>query len=157
MIKAIRQSTLQTLGLGSVLEIFQNGRMPVNTPDLIDQVFGTQDSRGSLVISGANGIVGAGKAMQFGSRLEPFGVPIVGLDFPGSPDGIGNQFPGLVDAFGSEGAQKIMANIIRLNYNGKSLPDELKDLKPRFLLEAIPEILDVKKATISFSMKVTLV
>jgi len=146
MIKSMRQSTLQTLGLGTVLDIFQQGRMPVNTGQLIDQVFGASGKRGSLVISGANGIVGAGKAMQLGSRLEPFGVPIVGLDFPGTPDGIGSQFPGLVDAFGSESAQKIMANIIRLNYNGTSLPDELKDLQPRFLLEAIPEILDVKKA-----------
>ncbi|MFK5854705.1 MAG: hypothetical protein QM503_01155, partial [Bacteroidota bacterium] len=33
-----------------------------------------------------------------------------------------------------------------LNYDGKSLPKELKDLKPKFLLEAIPEILEVKKA-----------
>ncbi len=84
--------------------------------------------------------------MQLGSRLEPFNVPIVGLDFPGTPDGISNQFPGLVNAFGSEKAQKIMGNIIRLNYNGSSLPNELHELKPKFLLEAIPEILEIKKA-----------
>ncbi|NOX46226.1 MAG: hypothetical protein GXO89_04530 [Chlorobi bacterium] len=142
----MRQSTLQTLGLGNVLEIFQNGKMPVDADNLIDRVFGEAGNRGALVISGANGIVGAGKAMQFGSRLEPFGVPIVGLDFPGTADGIGKQYPGLKDTFGQETAQRIMANIIRLNYNGSSLPDELKDLQPRFLLEAIPEILDVKKA-----------
>lgn len=146
MIKSMRQSTIQSLGLGTVLEIFKKHQMPVDTSNLVDQVFGTRNNRGSLVISGANGIVGAGKAMQFGSRLEAFGVPIVGLDFPGTPDGIGNQFPGLVNAFGSENAQNIMANIIRLNYNGTSLPQKLKDLKPRFLLEAIPEILEVKKA-----------
>ncbi len=142
----MRQSTLQTLGLGNVLEIFQNGKMPVDAGNLIDRVFGEAGNRGALVISGANGIVGAGKAMQFGSRLEPFGVPIVGLDFPGTADGIGKQYPGLKDAFGPETAQRIMANIIRLNYNGSSLPAELNDLQPRFLLEAIPEILDVKKA-----------
>jgi len=142
----MRQSTLQTLGLGTALEIFKNHQMPVNTSKIIEQVFGAPGNRGSLVISGANGIVGAGKAMQLGSRLEAFGVPIVGLDFPGTLDGIGRQFPGLVDTFGSEKAQKIMANIIRLNYNGTSLPEELKEFKPRFLLEAIPEILEVKKA-----------
>lgn len=146
MTKSMRQSTLQTLGLGTVLEIFKKHQMPVNTNKLVEQVFGPQDNRGSLVISGANGIVGAGKAMQLGSRLEGFDVPIVGLDFPGTPDGINKQFPGLVDAFGIEKAQKIMASIIRLNYNGVSLPDELKELKPKFLLEAIPEILEVKKA-----------
>lgn len=146
MIKSMRQSTLQTLGLGTVLEIFKKHQMPVSTGKLVDQVFGAQDNRGSLVISGANGIVGAGKAMQLGSRLAEFDVPIVGLDFPGSPDGLGSKFQGLIDAFGAENAQKIMGNIIRLNYNGKSLPKELKDLKPRFLLEAIPEILEVKKA-----------
>jgi len=146
MIKSMRQSTLQTLGLGTVLEIFKKHQMPVNTGMLVEQVFGANGNRGSLVISGANGIVGAGKAMQLGSRLEAFDVPIVGLDFPGTPDGIGRQFQGLLDAFGSENAQKIMAGIIRLNYNGTSLPDELKELNPKFLLEAIPEILEVKKA-----------
>jgi enoyl-CoA hydratase/carnithine racemase len=146
MTKSMRKSTLESLGLGTVLEIFKNNRMPVNTSELVEQVFGPPDDRGSLVISGANGIVGAGKAMQLGSRLEPFNVPIVGLDFPGTPDGISNQFPGLVNAFGSEKAQKIMGNIIRLNYNGSSLPNELHELKPKFLLEAIPEILEIKKA-----------
>ena len=145
MIKSMRKSTIETLGLGTVLEIFKKHQLPVTTSKLVEQVFGPENNRGSLVISGANGIVGAGKAMQLGSRLEAFGVPIVGLDFPGSPDGIGMQYPGLVNAFGQENAQKIMANIIRLNYDGKSLPKELRELKPKFLLEAIPEILEVKK------------
>ncbi len=146
MIKSMRKATLQTLGLGTVLEIFQRGKLPAETDDLIEKVFGSSGNRGSLVISGSNGIVGAGKAMQFGSRLEPFGVHIVGLDFPNSPDGIGNQYPGLFRAFGKEGANKIMANIIRLNYDGANLPAELKKFQPRFLLEAIPEILNIKKA-----------
>ena len=143
---AMRQSTLQTLGLGTVLEIFRNGRLPVNTGDLVDQVFGKAGSRGALVISGANGIVGSGKAMQLASRLGPFGVPIVALDFPGAPDGLGRHYPGLAKTFGREGAGRIMESIIRMSYNGTSLPPQLKGLKPRFLLEAIPEILDAKKA-----------
>ncbi len=144
MIKSMRQSTLQTLGLGSVLEIFQNGKLPVETGEIVDQVFGSQDEMGSLVISGANGIVGAGKAMQLGSRLEPFNVPVIGLDFPGVPDGITSKYQGLVNTFGKKGADKIMSNVIRLSYDGGSLPTKLKDFKPRFLLEAIPEILDIK-------------
>jgi enoyl-CoA hydratase/carnithine racemase len=144
MIKSMRQSTLQTLGLGSVLEIFQNGRLPVDTGEIVEQVFGNQDEIGSLVISGANGIVGAGKAMQLGSRLEPFNVPVIGLDFPGVPDGITRKYQGLVGTFGKKGADKIMSNVIRLSYDGGSLPTKLKDFKPRFLLEAIPEILDIK-------------
>ena len=48
--------------------------------------------------------------------------------------------------FGPAGAARIMANIVRLTYDGKTLPAELRDLRPRFLLEAIPEILEVKKA-----------
>ena len=142
----MRQPTLETLGLGTVLDIFKNGKLPENTGNLVDKVFGRSDNRGSLVISGANGIVGAGKAMQFGSRLEPFSVPVVGLDFPNAPDGIGLQYQGLVGAFGKTGADKIMANIIRLNYDGTTLPTELKELNPRFLLEAIPEILEIKIA-----------
>jgi enoyl-CoA hydratase/carnithine racemase len=142
----LRQPTLQTIGLGSVIEIFQNGTLPANTSDLVDRVFGKAGQRGSVVISGANGIVGAGKTMQLGSRLAPYGVRIVALDFPGAPDGIGNQYPGLVQAFGPEGAAKIMSNIVRLTYDGKTLPSELEALRPRFLLEAIPEILEVKKA-----------
>ncbi|MEE9168915.1 MAG: hypothetical protein V3U73_04080, partial [bacterium] len=146
MINSMRQPTLETLGLGSVLEIFQLGKLPANTAELVYLVFGNSANRGSLVISGANGIVGAGKAMQLGSRLEPFGVKIVALDFPGAPDGIGMQYPGLVNAFGRVGADKIMANTIRLTYDGAQLPSELAELRPRFLLEAIPEILDIKKA-----------
>jgi enoyl-CoA hydratase/carnithine racemase len=146
MIQSMRQSTLETLGLGSVLEIFKNGRLPVNAGDLVDRVFGEPGKRGSLVVSGSNGIVGAGKVMQLGSRLEPYGVRVVGLDFPNAPDGIGKQYPGLVRAFGPEGAARIMANVVRMSYDGKTLPAELEGFRPRYLLEAIPEILDIKRA-----------
>jgi enoyl-CoA hydratase/carnithine racemase len=146
MIKSMRQSTLETLGLGSVLEIFRNGRLPADAGSLVDEVFGESASRGSLVVSGANGIVGAGKTMQLGSRLAPYGVRVVCLDFPDAPDGIGKQYPGLVRAFGRDGASRIMGNIIRLTYDGKHLPPELVGMRPRYLLEAIPEILEVKRA-----------
>jgi enoyl-CoA hydratase/carnithine racemase len=144
--KAMREPTLQTMGLGSVIEIFQRGALPASSGDLIDKVFGKAGERGSMVISGANGIVGAGKTMQLGSRLQPYGVRVVALDFPGAPDGIGMQYPGLVQAFDREGADRIMGNIVRLTYDGKTLPPELGAMKPRFLLEAIPEILEIKKA-----------
>jgi len=143
--KSMRQSTLQTLGLGSVLEIFKQGELPANAGDLVDKVFGKTPNRGSLVISGANGIVGAGKSMQLGSRLQPFGVPLIALDLPGSPDGIGKQYPGLMRAFGQEGANTIMENIIRLSYDGIHLPPLLEKFQPRFLLEALPEILAIKR------------
>ena len=142
----LRQPTLETVGLGSVLEIFRGGRLPVRAAELVDRVFGAPDARGSMVISGASGIVGAGKTMQLGSRLVEFGVPIIALDLPSAPDGIGRQYPGLVAAFGREGADRIMRNIIRLSYDGAHLPAELADFRPRFLLEAIPEVLDIKKA-----------
>lgn len=146
MATALRESTLQTIGLGTVLDIFKNGKLPVNTSDLVDQVFGDKNNRGSLVVSGANGIVGAGKSMQLGSRLAPYDITVIALDFPGVPDGLGRQYPGLIRAFGKAGANKIMENIIRLNYDGTQLPAQLKKYNPRFLLEAIPEILDIKKA-----------
>jgi len=144
--KTLRQPTLETLGLGTVLGIFQRGQLPAATGDLVNQVFGEPGNRGAMVISGANGIVGAGKTMQLGSRLLPYGVPMVGLDFPGVPDGIGSQYHGLKDSFGQKRADEIMTNVIRLNYGGQHLPSVLKELRPCFLLEAIPEILDVKKA-----------
>ncbi len=146
MIISMRQPTLQTLGLGNVLEIFLNKHLPANPTDLVDTVFGSGDDRGSLVISGANGIVGAGKTMQLGSRLQPYNVTTVGLDFPGSSDAINKHYPGLVRAFGRQSADQIMSNIVQLTYDGKHLPSELNGLKPRFLLEAIPEILELKKA-----------
>jgi len=146
MTTSMRQSTLETLDLGTTLEIFKKGRMPVDAGELVDKIFGPAPRRGALVISGANGIVGAGKAMQLGSRLAPYGVPIVALDFPGVPDGIGKQYPGLVSAFGPDGASQIMENVVSLSYGGSRLPERLKDFEPRFLLEAIPEILDIKKA-----------
>ncbi len=146
MAKSMRESTIQTLGLGTVLDIFRNGKLPASAGDLVDTVFGTSVKRGSLVISGANGVVGAGKSMQLGSRLEPFGVPIVALDLPNAPDGIGAQYPGLERAFGREQAGGIMENIISMRYDGTNLPPKLKRFKPRFLLEAIPEILEIKKS-----------
>ena len=145
-VKAMRQPTLETLGLASVHGFFKSGRFPVDAAALVDGVFGPKSGRGALVISGANGIVGAGKTMQLGSRLEPYGVRLVALDFPGAPDGIGAHYPGLVQAFGRAGADQIMANIVRLTYDGKTLPAELEALQPRFLLEAIPEVLEIKKA-----------
>jgi enoyl-CoA hydratase/carnithine racemase/3-hydroxyacyl-CoA dehydrogenase len=134
------------MGLGTVLDMVENGRRPASAGDLVDRVFGNSGSRGALVISGANGIVGAGKTMQLGTRLQPYGVPIVALDFPNAPDGIGQKYPGLVSAFGREGADKVMESITRLTYDGKNLPVQLKEYKPRFLLEAIPEILEIKRA-----------
>jgi enoyl-CoA hydratase/carnithine racemase/3-hydroxyacyl-CoA dehydrogenase len=142
----MRRPTLDTLGLGGVLDIFRRGRLPVETAALVERVFGPAGERGALVISGASGIVGAGKAMQLGSRLRPYDVRIVALDFPGAPDGLARQYPGLVNAFGPAGAAAIMQNVVRLSYDGKTLPAELMRLRPRFLLEAIPEILEVKRA-----------
>jgi 3-hydroxyacyl-CoA dehydrogenase len=142
----MREATLNTIGLGSVIDIFRRGRLPAEPGDLVDRVFGKAGDRSAMVISGANGIVGAGKTMQLGSRLQPFGVPVVALDLPNAPDGIGKQYPGLVRAFGQDGAGSIMENVIRLNYDGVSLPSKLQQLKPSFLLEAIPEILAVKRS-----------
>ncbi|UCH85410.1 MAG: hypothetical protein JSW50_06905, partial [Candidatus Latescibacterota bacterium] len=146
MATSLRQSTLDTMGLGSVIDIVSSGKLPATAADLVDQVFGEDGKRGSLVISGANGIVGAGKTMQLGSRLLPFEVPVIALDFPGVPDGIGRQYTGLASAFGREGANRVMGNITKLSYDGTHLPRQLGELQPRFLLEAIPEILDIKKA-----------
>jgi enoyl-CoA hydratase/carnithine racemase len=143
---AMRPSTLETLGLGSVLDLIRRGSRPVSAGDLVDSVFGGAPDRGAFVVSGANGIVGAGKTMQLGSRLEEFGVPIVALDFPGVPDGIGAQYPGLVRAFGADRAAAIMGNVIRLAYDGRHLPSMLDALSPRFLLEAVPEDLEIKRA-----------
>ncbi len=146
MTATMRQSTLETLGLGTAIAFFQQGKLPVSTSDLVDTVFGVGVDRGSLVISGANGTVGAGKTLQLGSRLEPYNVPIVGLDFPGSPNAIHKKYTSLVSAFGPDTAQSIVSNIIQLSYNGKQVPAQLNQMKPKFLLEAIPEILELKKA-----------
>ncbi len=142
----MRQSTLETIGIDSVLDIFKKGKLPVTTDALVDKVFGPKGKRGALVISGANGIVGAGKVMQFASRLKPFGIPVIALDLPGAPDGISKQYKGLINSFGREKANDIMKNIIKLTYDGNSLPETLKSYKPKFLVEAIPENLEIKKA-----------
>ncbi|MFH1178085.1 MAG: hypothetical protein V1750_11815 [Acidobacteriota bacterium] len=146
MPREMRSSTLSTLGLGSVLEIFQRGRLPVDAGEAIERVFGPPAERGCLVISGANGIVGAGKAMQLGARLEPFGVPVVALDFPGAPDGLGRQYAGLARTFGREQAARIRTNVTSMAYDGEHLPAQLALFRPRFLLEAVPELLEIKLA-----------
>jgi enoyl-CoA hydratase/carnithine racemase/3-hydroxyacyl-CoA dehydrogenase len=144
--KAMRQPTLETLGLGSALGIFQKGGLPADENELVEKVFGPAGDRGALLISGGNGIVGSGKAMQLGSRLLPHGVPVLTLDLPDAPDGIGKQYRGLKRSFGARQAGAIMSNIIRFNYDGSSLPEGLKRYKPRFCLEAIPEILSLKRS-----------
>jgi len=144
--KSMRQTTIETLGLGSVIDIFRNGGMPVDESGLVDKVFGPPDDRGCLLISGGNGIVGSGKAMQLGARLLDYNIPIVTLDLPDAPDGIVQQYPGLKQSFGAQKASAIMGNIIRLSYDGTSLPSALKSFNPKFVLEAIPEILHIKKA-----------
>ncbi|OGU92223.1 MAG: hypothetical protein A2220_13860 [Ignavibacteria bacterium RIFOXYA2_FULL_35_10] len=146
MIKSMRQSTLETLGLGNVIDIFKNGKLPVKADELVEQVFGKESERGALVISGANGIVGAGKMMQLGVRLQPYRIPLIGLDFPGVPDGIGFQYSGLAASFGKKQADEIMSSVIRYNYDGTKLPVLLKKFNPKLLIEAIPEILEVKKS-----------
>lgn len=146
MSQQLRPSTLESLGLGTPLGIFSRGALPVSAADLVDQVFGPAGRRGALVISGANGTVGAGKSMQLGSRLEPYGVPLVALDFPGAPSGLAKQYPGLVRTFGADQAARIMGNVTQLTYNGASLPPALAAFRPRFLLEAIPEVLELKRA-----------
>ena len=146
MIKAMRQSTLETIGLGSVIDIFSNGKLPADTGTLVDKIFGDSNNRGSMVISGSKGIVGAGKMMQLGVRLMDYGVPLVGLDMGGASDGLSFQYLGLVESFGKKKADEIMSNIIQFHYDGKSLPKHLKAFNPGFLLEAIPEILEIKKA-----------
>jgi len=145
MTTAMRASTLEGLGLGSVMDLVRTG-LPARAEDLVDRVFGAAPGRGAFVVSGANGIVGAGKIMQLGSRLEEFSVPIVALDFPGVPDGIGAKYQGLVSAFGADRAAAIMGNVIRLSYDGEHLPSQLASLDPRFLLEAVPENLEIKRA-----------
>jgi len=144
-VRSLRRPTLDTLGLGSVLGIFRSGRLPVTAEEAVAAVFGPPGDRGALVISGASGIVGAGKTMQLGSRLVPMGVTVVALDLAGAPDGIGRQVPGLVKAFGREEADRILAGIVRMSYDGASLPPHLAGFRPRFLLEAIPEVLELKK------------
>ena len=146
MTKSMRQSTLETLGLGTVAQIFRNGKRPVSASDMVDRAFGGPGQRGALVISGANGIVGSGKMMQLTARLEPFGVRSIALSRARTADGIGPQYPGLVQALGKERADRVMGNIIRMTYDGTRLPTDLKQFQPRFLLEAIPEILEIKKA-----------
>jgi hypothetical protein len=128
------------------MDIFERGRLPVSARDMVEKVFGKGPQSGSMVISGANGIVGAGKSIQFGSRLQPFGINLVALDLPGAADGIGKQYHGLVEGFGALHAAEVMANIIRMNYDGNQAPASLAKYKPKFLLEAIPEIVNLKKS-----------
>ena len=71
---------------------------------------------------------------------------IVALDFPGVPDGLARQYPGLVRAFGRERAAAIATSVIKLSYDGARLPSHLKKLAPRLLLEAVPEVLSIKRA-----------
>ena len=67
MTERMRPSTLETLGLPGPHVILREGRLPAPAAEQVDALFGPSSSRGCLAISGANGIVGAGKTMQLGS------------------------------------------------------------------------------------------
>ena len=47
---AMRPSTLETLGLGTPLEMFQRGALPISVEQAVDEVFGTGEDRGCLVV-----------------------------------------------------------------------------------------------------------
>jgi len=81
--------------------------------------------------------------MQLGSRLEPFGVRSVALDFPGAPDGIGRSTRP-VQAFGPPVPRASWATS-SASRTTASACRRARSLKPRSS-RAIPEILDVKRA-----------
>jgi enoyl-CoA hydratase/carnithine racemase len=146
MTKMMRKPSLEAIGLGNVLGIFERGALPIRADELVDRMFGKKSERGSFVVSGAGGIVGAGKCVQMSSRLLPHGVPVVGIDLAGAPDGLGAKVDGMIRSFGRDKAHDVMSNIVRITYDGKRLPAHLGHFKPRMLLEAIPEILPLKRA-----------
>ena len=45
-VRSLRRPTLDTLGLGSVLEVFKAGRLPVSVEAAIEAVFGPAGERG---------------------------------------------------------------------------------------------------------------
>ena len=141
MATTLRQDTLETIGLGSVFDIFKNGKLPAEAGSLVKKVFGAD---GSLAVSGAEGTVGAGKIAQLGHRLTPFGVPIIALDMGYGRGSLQEQYHGLAASFGREYADKIFSNVTRFFYDGKKLPRAMLGMNPRILIEAIPEILKVK-------------
>ena len=49
MTQTMRPWTLETLGLGSVLDLIKRGAPPVTTGDLVDRIFGKGPRRGALV------------------------------------------------------------------------------------------------------------
>ena len=49
-VKSLRRPTLDTMGLGGVLDILKNGALPVDTGALVDRIFGPEGSRGCVVI-----------------------------------------------------------------------------------------------------------
>lgn len=142
MATALRQDTLETIGLGNVLDIFKNGQLPADPKNLAEKIFGAD---GSLAVSGAEGTVGAGKIAQLGSRLKPFGIPIVALDIGYGRGSLRDQYKGLVGSFGAKASDEIFTSVARLFYDGTKLPSPLLKLNPRILIEAIPEILKVKR------------
>ncbi len=143
MATALRKDTLETIGVGNVMDIFKKGRTPVGAKDLSEKIFGDD---GSLAVSGAEGTVGAGKIAQLGSRLRPYGVPIAALDMGYGRSSLEQQYMGLVASFGKKDADEIFSNVVRFFYNGTELPGALAKMNPRVLIEAIPEILEVKKS-----------
>jgi enoyl-CoA hydratase/carnithine racemase len=142
MATALRQDTLETIGLGNVLDIFKNGGLPADPKNLVESIFGED---GSLAVSGAEGTVGAGKIAQLGSRLKPYDVPIVALDMGYGRGSLRDQYMGLVGSFGPKTSDEIFTSVARLFYDGTKLPKPLLKLNPKILIEAIPEILKVKR------------
>ncbi len=144
---AMRPSTLETLGLGSVLDLIRKGRLPVSAGELVDRVFGAAPHRGCIcrVRRQRHCRCGQDHAARVAARARSGCLSWRSI-FPGCRTASVPSTPGLVRAFGADRAAAIMGNVIRLAYDGSHLPSQLDALSPRFLLEAVPEDLEIKRA-----------
>ena len=74
-VRSLRRPTLDTLGLGSVLEIFRAGRLPISAEQAVEAVFGPAGDRGALVISFRDGLIGHERRIyDFTGMLIQLGV-----------------------------------------------------------------------------------
>lgn len=113
---------------------------------VVTKYFGPMGNRNAIVIAGAGGVVGWGKAIQLCRNLLPYGVPIIVMDFPSAPFDWKRMVDMLKRKFSPKEIALYSGNIIHVSNSPDGFPAVMQHLPSvGMVFEAIVENRDLKR------------